>query len=140
MATLARELDLALILHAPHQSAADALAIALSAGVTRAVFHWHKSDQATTQAILDAGYFVSLTPEVVYRERERELARFVPLSSLVVETDGPWQYGGAFAGQPTGPWMIRDAIEAIAEIKNITFRIAADSISENATALFSISR
>ncbi len=140
MAALARELDLALILHAPHRSAADALAIALAAGVARAVFHWHKSDQATTRAILNAGYLVSLTPEVVYRERDRELAKFVPLSKLVVETDGPWQYGGAFAGQATGPWMIRDAIEAIAEIKNIAFEIAADSIISNAIALFGMRR
>ncbi len=139
MAVLARELDLPLILHAPHQSAADALAIAQNAGVTRAVFHWHKSDEATTRAILDAGYFVSLTPEVLYRERDRDLARFVPLSSMLVETDGPWQYGGDFAGQPTGPWMIRDTIEAIAKIKTTTFKIAADSITRNAIALFDIS-
>jgi TatD DNase family protein len=140
MAALARELDLALILHAPHQSAADALAIARVAGVKRGVFHWHKSDETSTRAILDAGYFISLTPEVVYRQRDRELAKLVPLSHLVVETDGPWQYGGAFTGQPTGPWMIRDAIEAIAEIKSIAFKIAADGIIENTSALFSTGR
>jgi TatD DNase family protein len=139
MAALARELDLALILHAPHQSAVEALAITRSAGVKRAVFHWHKSDEATTRAILDAGYFVSLTPEVVYRARDRDLARFVALSSVLVETDGPWKYGGSFEGQSTGPWMIRDTIAAIAEIKNISFKIAADSITQNAIALFGIS-
>lgn len=139
MASLACELNLPLILHAPHQSAAEALAIARGAGVKRAVFHWHKSDDATTRAILDAGYFVSLTPEVVYRERDRGLARFVPISSMVVETDGPWQYGDAFEGRPAAPWMIRDAIAAIAEIKNISFKIAADSITQNAIALFGIS-
>jgi TatD DNase family protein len=139
MAALATELDLVLILHAPHRSAADALAIVSNAHVTRAVFHWHNSDEAITRAILDAGYFISLTPEVVYRERDRKLAKLVPLSHLVVETDGPWQHGGPFTEQPTGPWMIRDAIDAIAEIKNITFEIAADTITENAIALFSIS-
>src|SRR5260370_23141124 len=43
-AAIARELDLAMILHAPHQSAAVALEIATNAGARRVVFHWHKSD------------------------------------------------------------------------------------------------
>ena len=60
-------LDLPLILHAPHARAREALAIVRKAGVTRAVFHWHKSDEQTTRAILNAGYFISLTPEVAYR-------------------------------------------------------------------------
>ena len=40
-------LDLPLILHAPHARAAEALAIIREAGVMRAVFHWHKSDEQT---------------------------------------------------------------------------------------------
>jgi TatD DNase family protein len=68
-ASLARELDLAIILHAPHETAALALQIVRSAGARRVVFHWHKTDEATTRAILDAGFFVSLTPEVAARAR-----------------------------------------------------------------------
>ena len=64
-------------------------------GVERAVFHWHKSPLDVTRAILDAGYLVSVTPEVVYRERDRELVEAVPLESLLVESDGPWPYGGS---------------------------------------------
>jgi TatD DNase family protein len=48
-AGLAAELDLAMILHAPHQTAAVALQILHDAGVHRAVFQWHKSDEATTK-------------------------------------------------------------------------------------------
>ena len=47
-----------------------------------------------TRAIVDAGYFVSVSPEVVYRERDRELVAAVPLESLLVESDGPWPYRG----------------------------------------------
>ncbi len=41
-AALARELDLAIILHAPHETAAVALRIVRRAGVHCVVFHWHK--------------------------------------------------------------------------------------------------
>ena len=116
-ARLASELDLTLILHCPHQTAGDALPIIQAAKVRRAVFHWHKSDEATTRAILEAGYFISLTPEVVYRDRDQALAGIVPLSRMMVETDGPWPYDGPFEGKPTEPNFIVNVISAIARIK-----------------------
>jgi len=116
-ARVAAELDLALILHCPHQTASDGVTIVKTAGVRRAVFHWHKSDEATTRAIIAAGYFISLTPEVAYRDRDQALARIVPLNGMMVETDGPWPYGGPFEGRATEPGMIPDVIDAIARIR-----------------------
>ncbi|HUA32128.1 MAG TPA: TatD family hydrolase [Candidatus Binataceae bacterium] len=136
MGRLAVELDLPLILHAPHNSAAEALRVIASAGAPRAVFHWHKSDEATTRAIIDAGHFISITPEVVYRERDRDLARIVPLQHLLVETDGPWQYGDRFSGRITEPAMVADAIAAIAAIKAETFATVREIATENAARLF----
>jgi TatD DNase family protein len=138
MAQVARELELPMILHAPQESAAAALGIIADAGVTRAVFHWHKSDDATTRAILEAGYFISITPEVVYRERDRALAGLVPLAQLLVETDGPWQYGDQFAGHATEPAMISDAIAAISSIKGISFEATCNATSDNARGLFGL--
>src|SRR4029077_11476857 len=82
-ARLATEMDLALILHAPHRRAAEALEIIRSANVRRAVFNWHKADEQTTRAIIDAGYFISLTPEVAYRQRDQELARMLPVNRML---------------------------------------------------------
>jgi TatD DNase family protein len=137
-AKLAAAMDLPLILHAPHRCAADALAIIGEAGVTRAVFHWHKSDEQTTRAITGAGYFISLTPEVAYRERDRDLARMIPANRILVETDGPWPYGGQFAGRLTEPAMIKDVVSAIAHLRCTTFQEIAASTTANARALFRI--
>jgi TatD DNase family protein len=138
-ASLARELDLAIILHAPHESAAAALQIVRRAGVRRVVFHWHKSDESTTRAILNAGFFVSLTPEVVWRERDRELARLVPLDQIVVETDGPHPHERVFPGQ-TEPWMVSAAIAAIAEVKRMDRQEVAIATTANARKLFALDR
>ena len=137
-AALATELDLALILHCPHQTATDALSIIKAAKVRRAVFHWHKSDAATTRAILDAGYFISLTPEVAYRDRDQELARTVPLHQMMVETDGPWPYRGPFEGKPTEPSFIPEVISAIARIRADAVETVARAIAINARLLFGI--
>jgi len=137
-AQLANELDLALILHCPHQTAGAALRIIRTAGVRRAVFHWHKSDEATTHAILEAGYFISLTPEVVYRDRDQALARIVPLDRMMVETDGPSPYGGPFEGIRTEPNFIADVISAIARIKGNSIDAIVDALTANAESLFGI--
>src|SRR5439155_796310 len=73
--------------------------------IERAVFHWHKAPAAVTAEIVAAGYFVSVTPEVVYRERDREMVEAVDLESLLVESDAPWTYSGEFAALPSGPWL-----------------------------------
>jgi len=137
-AELALELDLALILHCPHRTAGDALSIIKAAKVRRAVFHWHKSDQAITRAILDAGYFISLTPEVVYRDRDQALARIVPLDQMMVETDGPWPYSGPFEDKPTEPNFIPQVISAIARIRVTAVETVAQAIATNAQALFGL--
>ena len=137
-AQLATELDLALILHCPHQTAREALMIIKAARVRRAVFHWHKSDEATTRAILEAGYFISLTPEVVYRDRGRALASAVPLDQMMVETDGPWPYGGPFEGKPTEPNFTADVISAIARVRGSSIGAIVEAIAANAKILFGI--
>jgi TatD DNase family protein len=137
-ARIASEMDLALILHAPHRRAAEALEIIRAAKVRRAVFHWHKADEQTTRAIIDAGYFISLTPEVSYRERDQELARMLPANRMLVETDGPWPYGGQFAGRPTEPAFIKETIAAIAHLRCTTIDEIATATTANARALFGI--
>ena len=68
------------------------------------MFHWHKALAPRSPAtIVDAGYLVSVTPEVVYRERDRELVESVPLDSLLVESDAPWPYQGEFENVTSGP-------------------------------------
>ena len=138
MARAAVDADLAVIIHAPHNSARDALAALKEAGVTRAVFHWHKSDDATTDEILEAGYFISLTPEVAYRDRDQRLAKLVPLERMLLETDGPWPYAGQFQGRATEPLMIVEAVNAIARILKVDRERVASATTANAKALFRI--
>jgi TatD DNase family protein len=137
-AEAAVECDLAVIVHAPHDSAREALEVLQEARVRRAVFHWHKSDDATTRAVIDAGYFISLTPEVAYRERDQKLARSIPLGRMLVETDGPWPYAGPFAGRPTEPAMALEAVDAIAKVLGLRRELVGAVTTANARALFRI--
>jgi len=134
--TLAARYDLAVSLHAPHDAAADALESLQRHRIDRAVFHWHKAPREVTQRIVDAGFFVSVTPEVVYRERDRALVEQVSLESLLVESDAPWKYGGEFAGAQSGPWLAARAAEEVAKIKQEPIDEVMFRLSTNACRLF----
>ena len=133
---LAARYDLAVSLHAPHGAAETALEALRRADVERAVFHWHKAPDAVTRAIVDAGYLVSVTPEVVYRERDRDLVERVPLDALLVETDAPWKYGGEFSALPSGPWLAARVAEEVAKIKRLPVDDVACQLATNASRLF----
>ena len=133
---LAARYDLAVSLHAPHGAAIGALEALERHHVERAVFHWHKAPAEVTRRIVDAGYFVSVTPEVVYRERDRALVEQVPLESLLVESDAPWQYDGEFAGLQSGPWLAARVAEEVAKLKREPIEDAMFQLSTNACRLF----
>jgi TatD DNase family protein len=135
---LAVRFDLPVIVHAPHGAAQMALHALVAKGVERAIFHWHKSPLDVTRAILDAGYLVSVTPEVVYRERDRELVEAVPLESLLVESDGPWPYGGEFEGMASGPWLVSRVAEEVAKIKRLPVDETMYQISVNTCQVFDL--
>ncbi|HXG16452.1 MAG TPA: TatD family hydrolase [Calidithermus sp.] len=135
---LAARYDLAVSLHAPHGAAAPALEALQRHGIERAVFHWHKAPADVTRAIVEAGYLISVGPEVVYRERDRELAAAVPLDALLVESDAPWTYGGEFEGLPSGPWFAARVAEEVAKIKGRPVEDVMHRLSTNACRLFDL--
>jgi TatD DNase family protein len=124
------------VLHAPHDTAAHALALLRAEGVERAVFHWHKASPEVTQAIVAAGYYISVTPETCYRACDQALVEAVPLSNLVIETDGPWPYNGEFEGQLTEPTFLGRIVEAIARLKGVAPEHVEAIINTNTRRLF----
>src|SRR2546426_3821791 len=72
-------LALPVVLHTPHAAAAVALNIVQRYGPPGALFHWHKGSPETTAALCQAGDFISVTPEVYYRDPDRHQAQIEPV-------------------------------------------------------------
>lgn len=97
----AREWDKPVVAHAVGPVGVRRMLDALRrSGVRRAVFHWHKAPAAVTAAVLAAGYFVGVTPEVAWRLRDALWARWAPPERVLWETDAPWGHGGQPASTP----------------------------------------
>lgn len=80
--------------------------------------------------------FRVLTPEVCYRQRDHDLVRETPLRSLLLETDGPWPYGGEFSGRATPPAMIPRLAAEAASLKVVSPEEVRDVLRETARRLF----
>lgn len=113
----AAEYDLPIALHAIYSDANIVCDLLEKHSISRAHFHWFKGDDSILQRILSNGYMISVTPEVVYRPKIQHLVEHIPLTQLMVETDGPWPFKDVFKGKLTHPAMMHESIKSIAHIK-----------------------
>lgn len=127
---------LPVVLHAPHAASAMALDIVKRYGPPGALFHWHKGSPETTAALCEAGYFLSVTPEVCYRERDRQLVQSVPIEHLLLESDGPWPYDGEFRGRPTTSALVARLAQEVAQLKGLGLEDVQAITTANAYRLF----
>ncbi|MBP1933690.1 TatD family hydrolase [Ammoniphilus resinae] len=132
----AKNHNLPVLLHAVHNQAEIALQILTRQEMTKAHFHWLKAPKSVLLKIIQAGFFISLTPEVCYRLRDQKLAVRVPLSQLLLETDGPWPYPKLSIHMQTTPLMIRDSAKKIARLKGVSEETLQQACANNFDALF----
>lgn len=115
----AYELNAPVALHAVYDDAPIVCTLLEKYSVEKAHFHWFKGDQKTTERLIRNGYVVSFTPDIIYHEKRQLLIRQIPLSQMMVETDGPWSFDGPFKNQMTHPNMLHLIIRKIAQVKRM---------------------
>lgn len=130
------EVELPLVLHAVHEQARTVFELLQRHQVTKAHFHWLKASAADLAQIINAGYYVSVTPEVCYRERDQGLAQTVPITQLLIETDGPWPYEGPFSGQKTTPLLLPAVLKQVAALKGVSEAFYAEQHRATIGALY----
>jgi TatD DNase family protein len=128
---LAAELDRPIVLHAVYEDAEAVLDLLERHFIRKAHFHWFKGSSNTVTRIVRNGYYISVTPDVLYEQEIRGLVAVFPLNGLMVETDGPWPFEGPFAGKQTEPGMVRDVIREISLIRGLDSGDVADAMNEN---------
>jgi TatD DNase family protein len=88
--------------------------------------------------MIDNGYIISFTPDILYEQEIQQLAAIYPLSQIMVETDGPWSFEGPFSGKMTHPRMLIDNIHKLAEIKGLNPQSVAEIIRQNTLTFYKI--
>jgi TatD DNase family protein len=109
---LAARISKPVILHAVYEDALTVCDLLEKHDIKQAHFHWFKGPEEAIARMIDRGYYISFTPDIVYEPEIQALARRYPPELVMLETDGPWPFEGPFTGMPTHPSMIRDAAAA----------------------------
>lgn len=136
MVALAARTQLPIVLHAVHSHASIAYELLVKHRIQKAHFHWLKAEETDVLRIVERGYYISVTPEICYRNRDVILASHVPLEQLLVETDGPWPYSGPFTGRPTSPLFLQNVAKKISEIKGVPLQTVINQLTTNTLALY----
>ncbi|NEU25980.1 TatD family hydrolase [Paenibacillus polymyxa] len=127
------------VLHTVYEDADIACNLLERYGVTQAHFHWFKGSAATTERMARNGYYVSFTPDLLYEEEIRSLARQYPSNQVMAETDGPWPFEGPFTGQQTHPWMTAEVIRAYSKLTRQDEAAVRQLFYDNTKRFYSLS-
>lgn len=135
---LAKRYDKPIILHAVYEDTSIVCDLLEKHSVRKAHFHWFKGDEKTVERMLENGYYISFTPDIVYEKEIQALAARYPLEQIMVETDGPWPFAGLFEGKLTEPKMIHESLKMIALIKKMKLQQVYHEIYENTLTFFKL--
>ncbi len=82
------------------------------------IFHCFSSDSAMARSCVDAGWLISLSGTVSFRNARalREAVPLIPAEQLLVETDAPFLTPHPYRGAPNEPYCLPYTVRAIAEL------------------------
>lgn len=133
---LANKLDLPVIIHdrEAHEDTYDIIKQHRPKGV----IHCFSGSKELAKQAIDMGMYIGLGGAVTFKNARRplEVAEFVPLDRLLLETDAPYMTPVPFRGKRCDSSYIMYTAEKIAEVKKIDTQQLIDICAENAKRLF----
>jgi len=139
----ARQCGKPLIIHT-RASQADTIRLMQEEGAQEAggVMHCFTESLAVAEAAMALGFYISFSGIVTFKNaRElQEVARAVPLSRLLIETDSPYLAPVPYRGKTNEPSYVPKVAEKIAELKGVTIEAVAKASTSNFMNLFKLLR
>jgi TatD DNase family protein len=107
-------------------------------GPVKAVMHSFTGDQATAEACLAMGLYISFAGMVTYKNAQklRDVAKTIPLDRLLIETDSPYLAPVPLRGKRNEPANVVHTAACLATVKGVEPGVIADHTTRNARTLF----
>lgn len=139
----ARELHKPLVIHT-RSASDDTLAILReegedgSQGSAGGVFHCFTETLQVARAALDLGFYISFSGILTFKSAEdlRDVARFVPLERILIETDSPYLAPVPYRGKTNNPSYVPYVAGLLAQLKACSQESVAEATSRNFERLF----
>ncbi len=146
---LAREVGKPLMLHVrdPRPDGATTTGLSAYADVLTILDNYHDvignvhffaGDWSIAKHFLDRGFTLSFTGVITFTHNYDEVIKQIPLDKLMVETDAPYVAPAPYRGKRNEPLYVLETLKRLAEIKGVSYEIAAATTLANAERLFGL--
>ncbi|MDP2369416.1 TatD family hydrolase [Rhodoferax sp.] len=107
-------------------------------GSAGGVFHCFTESAAVARAALDLGFFISFSGILTFKTAQelRDVASFVPLDRLLIETDSPYLAPVPHRGKTNNPSLVPFVAAHLAALRGLTVEAIAAQTSHNFEQLF----
>lgn len=139
----ARQLKKPLVIHT-RMASVDTLAILKeegedgTAGSAGGVFHCFTESADVARAALDMGFYISFSGILTFKNAQdlRDVASFVPMDRLLIETDSPYLAPAPYRGKTNNPSYVPFVAACLAELRQCPVEKIANVTSQNFEKLF----
>lgn len=139
---LAEKLDLPIIIH-DRDAHGDMLRVLQEHRnkKLRGILHCYSGSYETAETLIHMGFYISFAGPVVFPKSTalKEVARRLPLSRMLVETDSPYLTPPPFRGRRNDPSKVFYVAEEIARLKGISLDTVIETTEKNAKDIYRIS-
>ncbi len=139
---LANKLDLPICIHS-READMDMLEILKNHKVNKGfVMHCFSSSLEIAKEIIKLGGYISIAGPVTFKNARGliDVAKFVPLDRLLIETDAPYLCPEPLRGRRNEPANVKYTAQKIADIKEMPLEEFANTITENALKFYNIKK
>ena len=136
---LAKELKMPVVLHlrgTGSETIEEGLKIVSDEDVKQAIFHCFTGKPSVAEMICEEGYYVSLPTTIPRSKSMRKVAKRIPLSQLLTETDAP--YLSPDAEERNTPQKVVAVYNEIARQRKITVEAVDNEIERNFERVFGV--
>lgn len=144
---LAREFELPVVIHTRDADAesfgvlsawADRVGRYLGPDREIGMLHCYSGDTALAAAYVDLGFLISVPGTVTYKNNDRgqEVARSVPLASILIETDAPYLAPATHRGSRNEPAYVVETAQFVASLRGIEVDEVTTAAAHNTARLF----
>jgi TatD DNase family protein len=139
----ARQVGMPLVVHT-RAASADTLRILAEEGEDGStssaggVFHCFTETAEVARAALDRGFYISFSGILTFKSSQdlRDVADFVPLDRLLIETDSPYLAPVPYRGKTNNPSYVPHVAAQIAQVRKMPVEEVARVTSANFERLF----
>ena len=102
------------------------------------VMHCFTETKAVADAAMDMNFYISFSGIVTFKSAKelKEVARYVPLNRMLIETDSPYLAPMPYRGKMNQPGYVKHVAEHIAELRGISVEEVAEATTANFFNLF----